>query len=231
MNIIQTEILLPNTTLKLKNANVYFVGHENANIRTKYLTETLVKNFKEQDILHTKKICYSCFIGEDKYLTLVKQRSSEILGSNRLVAAISIAPKITNDFVEMLYNDIKDNKPHYVLIDGFEELLFTFRDNDKLFMDLMRTLTNLQKISREFEVPIIVTCPLFYPEGRNDKSDMPLFMTFGRSKVLKINANQLDKIKLDFCEPIVIFELKQRDLVQVPAGYMIDLDTGLYGIL
>lgn len=105
-------------------------------------------------------------------------------------------------------------------------------DTDKLWMELLRTLTDLQKISSEFSCPIIFSIPMFYNEKRNHYENLPLIVKFWKNKILQLKVTQIEAITLLFCEPVIVFRLQDEETpFDVPAGYFIDLNTDLFSEL
>ncbi len=222
-------VRLPEMSFDLEVGKVYFVGHDNSLVITRYFIETIVSNFEKRDPINNDAFRGLEYFMDDKYISLQRLRSGSLLDANEMTLAISIESKFTNDFLEMLYADIKENrhKIGYVLIDSFTDLIFEAFRGDALFMDIDRTLTDIGKIAFEFQLPIIMSVPIFYAQTRTMDTNMPLIVKIMKT-IFKLNARAIDNIPIKYSEPVVIFELRKGDLVDLPTGLLIDENTNLF---
>ncbi len=222
-------IRLPEMFVDLEVGKVYFVGHDNPLVITRYFIETIVSNFEKRDPINNGAFRGLEYFIDDKYVSLQRLRSGGILDTNQMALAISIESKSTDEFIEMLYNDVKTNKHKivYVLIDSFTDLIFRAFRGDLLIMDVDRTLSDISKIAFEFKIPIVLGIPTFYPASRKLDYNMPLITKIMKS-VFKLNARAFDSVSVKYSEPIIIYELGNKDLVDLPSGLLVDINTNLF---
>ena len=81
-------IRLPEMFVDLEVGKVYFVGHDNPLVITRYFIETIVSNFEKRDPINNGAFRGLEYFIDDKYVSLQRLRSGGILDTNQMALAI-----------------------------------------------------------------------------------------------------------------------------------------------
>jgi len=228
----ENTITFPKSKIEALPSQVYLIGHDNPSILTGACLEFVTYNFEKANAYSLSKpkgLAY--FLGDDRFFLLKSHRAEAVLLTNSYVYAISLDNgKTGKDIIEMMHADLNNlnPKPGYVIINGFDSLLFNFLKTETLFEEANLFLEECNRMADATKTSIILTTSLFYPNSRNFKGEVPLLVAIWRSKILQINAREVDAIPVTFCEPVLIFKLEKKDLVKSPSGFILDKNTNLF---